>query len=799
MSKTLIVVESPGKIKIIQSILGSNYIVTSCFGHIIDLDRRTMSIDIKNNFEPNYIPKPEPRISKIIKELKSLNKKCNNVLIATDKDREGEMIGWSIAHILKIKDPKRIIFTSITKEAIMNAVKNQKKLDYNMVDAAKTRRMLDRIVGYELSPILWSNIQAGLSAGRVQSVITRLIVDKEEEVKSFFEKDDVSYFKFKAKFPFDSTLYDLNGYNSDKTCKGNVSKINTKPNALKFIQSCKSSTFTVGHVFIKKSTKNPSPPFTTSTLQQEASRKLGFPVLKTMMSAQILYEAGLITYMRTDSMNLSNECMTNIEEFVKKSYGDVYYNRKEYIPKKNNTQEAHEAVRPSNAFTITAMGAGAKITNSEIRLYELIWKRTVASQMSSAKIDINHVQILISNDMKHYFQFTFDKITFLGYLKVYNIDDTDDDSDKNIDQNIDGSNEIKVGDKIIPKTIIGTQEYVKPITRYDEASLVNKISPSNLNIARPATSATMINVIQERKYVVKSDIDGVEKESMNLTLDFKKQQITEKINKILLGQEKNKFIPTPLGTLVNTFLVKQFPKIMDYKFTASMEQYLDNIASGTAIWNNVLDDFYKDFHPLIDGLKNKNLIKDEYTKILGKDPNTNYDIITTMAKYGPVVKLCGDSNQECKFAPIKPPNTLDNITLDIALKLLIFPIDLGKYNKKNVILQKGEHGLYFKYNKETFALPDEDSDIYDHTNIDIDVAILIIDKKISEKKKLIKFASKTHTYTILDGKYGKYIKVEINKKKKGFNIKLPNNCDINNLDLEKIQKIVDNKFKKIEN
>lgn len=792
MGKILVIVESPGKIKKIQSILGSNYIVKASVGHIIDLDKKTMSIDINNNFEPKY--QPTERARKVIKELKEVYEKSDDILIATDEDREGEMIAWSLAYVLKLKNPKRIIFNSITKDEIIKSVKNPKGIDYNMVNAAKTRRMLDRIVGYELSPILWNNIQFGLSAGRVQSVIARLIVDRENEIKDFMDKGAESFFKFKGEFiptkskPIDASLYEKADKVKSLPFKGDMAKIKDVEISREFLKKCIKSEFTIVNISTKPSLRNPSPPFTTSTLQQEASRKLGLSVTSTMKAAQLLYEAGLITYMRTDSVNLSEEAIKNIGEYVNKTYGNNYYNKKIYESKSKNTQEAHEAVRPTDVFVEKV--EDVKLGSCEKRLYELIWKRTVASQMKPAEFDVTTIQISISNDDKYYFQSTVDKLKFDGFLKVYNMKNLEkDDSDDLLD--IDDKNDNtyvfpKVGDKLKAKTIVGKQEFSKPPGRYNEATLVNKLDPKNLNIGRPATYATMIDIIQERGYVKKGDVKGIEKDSLIITLSNNK--ITEKTSKILIGNDTNKFIPTTLGVMVNNFLVKEFPKIMDYKFTSSMEDNLDNIAEGKQIWHNMLSDFYKIFHPQIEKLNNDK--QNKPTKLLGNDPSTGFKIIATIGKYGDMVKLQALDKADTKYAPIKAPLTMNTITLDEAIDLLKYPKDIGVFEKKPIHIQKGQYGLYIKHKEDKYSIDKDD--------ITLDEAIKIINDQREKKKGLGQFTSNTNIYTIKEGKYGKYIQI-INKKKpnsKVDNVKIPDSIKSDELTLELVQEIIDAKYNK---
>jgi len=800
MSKTLVIVESPGKVKKIQSILGSKYLVTASVGHIIDLPREKMSVDITNNFEPTYKP-CSAKAKKVIKQLKDMHEKCSDVLLATDEDREGEMIAWSVAYVLKLKKAKRIVFNSITKDEILKAVKSPKTIDYNLVNAAKARRILDRVVGYELSPILWKNIKYGLSAGRVQSVVARLIVDKEREIEAFFEKGADSYFKFKGEFlgkdktKIESVLYNKTSTTKNGIFKGNCSKISNEKDSKVFMNNAIKSVFKVENVTTKPSLRNPSAPFTTSTLQQEASRKLGYSVSSTMRAAQVLYEAGLITYMRTDSINLSNEAIKNIGDYVLKTYGKNYYNKKIYKAKNNNTQEAHEAVRPTDVFTTSAEGKGPKIGNSEIKLYQLIWKRTVASQMKSAKFDVTTIQISISKEKKRYFQSSLEKLVFPGFLKVYNLQNLEDDDEEG-EGNI--TNVPSVGDKLKATKIVGTQEYTKPPTRYNEASLINKLDPKNLNIGRPATYASMITVIQKRGYVEKSNVEGESKQSLSLTWDGG-DKIKEKKSKVMIGKDKNKFVPTTLGKIVNDFLAKEFSVIMDYQFTSNMEGELDDIAIGKKLWHNVLDNCYTKFHPNIEKLEKSNLVVDKYTRKLGVDPETGYEVIATMGKHSEMVKLCGPTKAKSNSAPIKSPLELETITLAQALKLMEYPKQLGKFERKVVHLHTGKFGLFLKWGGKNYSILDKDGNrIEGGKEVALDEAINSIKLNLEKQKGLGQFSSDTKIYTVLDGKFGKYIQI-IDKKKpkaKAKNVSLPKDTDVKKLTLEKVEKIIEDHYKK---
>lgn len=861
--KTLVIVESGGKIKKIQSILGSEYVVMASVGHIIDLDSKKMSVDIENNFEPQYINNPDK--DKVIKELKAAAKKASDILLASDEDREGEMIAWSLASVLNIKDPKRIVFNSITKDELIKAIKNPRKIDNNMVDAQKSRRILDRIMGYELSPILWKSIGASLSAGRVQSVVVRLILDRENEINNFFQNDLTSYFKSDATFldkkgnSFQTFLFSTNKSDDDdiddddkkdntnnkkgkkdidaeevndddekqeeidKEANGDIkklyrAKITTESKMGEIIRAIMKSTFKLTGVKTKESLRYPSPPFTTSTLQQEAARKLGYTVKRTMNAAQKLYEAGFITYMRTDSINLSDEALASIGKFVVSEYGKEYHRKMNYKAKNKNTQEAHEAVRPTDV-NVKGVSEEGKIGNDEIKLYNLIWKRAVASQMSPAKFNVNIAQINISQMKDYYFVSQTEEVLFSGFLAVYNITNTEKDDDNDGDANSGNIALPKVGSNLEIVNTKASQEYLKPPSRFNEASLINKLDPKNLNIGRPATYATIITKIQERNYVVKKDVEGISKESIQLFWEAGNKKINKSEKMVSIGKENNKLVPTELGRLVTDFLVKYFPKIMDYKFTAGMETQLDDIAEGKLIWHKMLDKFYKDFHKIVvDVSAKKTEIIDDNARIIGKDPDTGNDIIATIKKFGAVVYINDPSKKKQAYAPIKEPLTIDNITVDDAKKLLSFPITLGKYKNKSVILTKGKFGLYLKFGEDNISLKDSDITEENALETELDDVIKYIDDilKKRESYKIWEEKEDKTIYTVLPGKvvsedkvYTPYIKVDNKSSKlnKPFNVKIPaefinkdNSVKKEILNLEKVKEIVSlgktNRYKK---
>lgn len=819
--KILVIVESPGKIKKIQDILGDKYIVSASVGHIIDLSAKKMSIDIENDFKPKY--EYLYGKEKIIQDLKKLSSMSSDILLATDEDREGEMIAWSLAHVLDIKNPKRITFNSITSDEILNAVKNYRKIDYDLVDAQKARRILDRIVGYEISPVLWKSMgQGSLSAGRVQSVVVKLIIDRENEIDEFFKSKLVSYFNMTGKFldkkktPFVSTLYStkkskiVETDEEDDKEKVEVTETETKKNGdlhsgskcliedgkqvKTIMKSLQKSKFKIQGIGSRESIKNPSAPFTTSTLQQEASRKLGFAIKRTMSVAQNLYEAGHITYMRTDSVNLSKEAMKAVTKYVLESFGKAYSKPKEYKGKTTNAQEAHEAVRPTH-FEHKTLTEKGKIGSDEIKLYQLIWKRTVASQMSSAIFNVNTTQIGISELKDYFFSTEVSTVKFNGFLAVYDI--------KNIENEIPEKNDDtlsivlpKVGEEIKYSEFISVQNYQKPPPRYNEAMLVKKLDPDNLNIGRPSTYAAITTKIQEREYVRKMDHEGKEVESITFHLNNK--DIKEEKNKVVLGKDTNRLSPTHMGKVVTNFLNEYFSDIMDYSFTATMEDNLDKIAEGQIDITKVLKEFYKDFHKTVQSLDKKQIkILDENKRILGKDPETGFNVVATHKKYGPIVMIETGKTKE-NMAPIKPPLTLDTINLKQALELLSYPKLLGRYEKKEVKLHRGKFGLYVKIGDENISL--NSLKLKNEGDLEFEQVIELIKERM--KKYLWSGKEGKVEYLIMEGPYGRFINVTDKSKKlnKPLNVKLVESTKIEELTLDKVKLLVEegklNKFKK---
>lgn len=757
MTKILVVVESPGKIKKIESILGSGYTVKASYGHIIDLAPNKLSIDVNEGFEPLYFVIKHGRQdkSKVIADLKAAYKKGDSILIATDEDREGEMIAWSIAKELGIKNPDRIVFNSITKNELLAAIKSPKKIDENMVNAQKARRVLDRLVGYLVSPLLSKAIGARLSAGRVQSVVVKLLVEREMEIKEFFQGEESSYYLVSGIFGdgYEGILYKKSG--------NERLKLENHKQAIDIVKRSSNSDFKVNKISVKDSKSSPSPPYTTSTLQQDASRKLGFAAKRTMSIAQKLYEGGFITYMRTDSMSLSKEALGSIKKFVLEEYGDKYYKGINY-KSGGKTQEAHEAVRPTkfdrSVFT--------KLSGENLKLYTLIWKRAVASQMTPAIYQVETADITGTKLIDMMYIVTHKTIKFEGYLKVY------------------GSPEVQ--GKGIPKkgaieaiSITAKESYDKPPTRYSEASLVSKLDPKNLNIGRPSTYAAIIDRIITVGYIEKKDVNGSVKKTTNITWNTD-ENIREIEGEVEIGSEKNKLVPTALGITVTDFLEKRFTEIMDYKFTAHMEDSLDNIAEGKVKWKKVIQKFYDMLKPKLDDIQeNIKSIQSSTTKELGIHDGKKY--CAKNAKYGPVVYT--NIKSKTVYAPIKEPLTLETVTLKDAVKLLEYPKDLGTYKGKTILLKTGKYGFYLDWDGKRISMGED----FNPEKLDMKD----VQKKIDELEKKYLWEGKegNTTYKILDGPHGKYIKVDP-KGKKGYNVSLSEDVDINNLDIENVKELV---------
>ena len=766
VNQTLVIVESPGKIKKINAILGKDYLVKASIGHIRDLESSKLSIDVNNDFKPTYIVSKDKK--QVVSDLKNCVKKCNDVILAADEDREGEAIAASLAEVLKLKDPKRIVFNEITKDAIESAIRNPGKINYNLVRAQETRRFLDRIVGFKLSPLLWKNVMNKLSAGRVQSVVVKLIIEKEDSILNL-EKE--SYFKISGIFnSLDNKSNKLSGvlYEMDKSkkSKGYLLKLTDKSKVEKLMTILDKSKYEVKLIENKISKRNPQPPFITSTLQQEANKKFNFTIKSTMNIAQKLYEGGHITYMRTDSTNLSDEALKSCEKYIKSNFGSKYYYKRKYNSKSKNAQEAHEAIRPTKLDKDSIVGSA-----EEKKLYSLIWKRTIASQMSSAEISVNsiYVEIMHNNLLPYYFLSTNESIKFEGFLKVYNME-SEELSKCNIN--------FKEKDKLEYDEMLAKEEFTKGIGRYNEATLVKKLE--ELSIGRPSTYASIISKIQERNYVEKVDIDGEKVKISKLEMKNGKSK-KWKDEELVLGKEKQKLVPTEIGRTVNVYLENNFKNIMDYKFTAKLEDDLDKIVDAKLNWVSVLRKFYDDLNPKVDRLLKEggSNIKMSNDELLGEDLNTGGKVYKSVTKYGPVVKLVNGDN--VKYASVKRPLKLDKISLKEALELLKFPKKVGDIDKKEVILNNGKFGLYVSYDGKNYPVSNE--------NMSINEIKEIISKK--DKNVLNEFKIDDKIYSIRDGKYGPYISYK--KGKKLEFVSIPKNRNIKNLKEKDILDIINKK------
>lgn len=683
MIKNLVIVESPAKAKTIEKFLGNDFMVRSSFGHIRDLHGKNLSVDIDKGFEPQYIIPVDKK--KLVAELKKLAKEAETVWLASDEDREGEAISWHLLEALELNEnkTKRIVFHEITKNAITKAVEHPRKIDRNLVDAQQARRVLDRLVGYELSPVLWKKVKPSLSAGRVQSVAVRLIVEREREIQGF---ESESAFRVIANFIVAGNT----------VLKAELPKrFSTKAEAENFLKSCANAEFVIEGLETKPSKKSPAAPFTTSTLQQEASRKLGFSVSQTMTVAQKLYESGRITYMRTDSVNLSDDAIAAAKQEITQSFGAEYSQVRKFATKSKGAQEAHEAIRPTYMNVHTISG-----DPSLSRLYELIWKRAVASQMSDAKLEKTTVNINISTN-KEKFIAKGEVLIFDGFLKLY-MESTDDESNDE-DESI--LPPLKQGEKLQLREIVAAQRFSLHPPRYTEASLVRKLE--ELGIGRPSTYAPTITTILKRGYVVKEDREGKERTFSVLTL--KDAQIKDETKKENYGAEKKKMFPSDIGTIVNDFLVENFNKVLDYGFTAKVEEQFDEIAEGLKKWNKMIEEFYTPFHKTIENTM-ENAERASGERILGIDPESKKEVIARIGKFGAMIQIGrADDEDKPKFASLQPSQTIENITLQQALDLFKFPKVLGNHNGQEIVVAVGKFGPYVKYDKLFVSIPkDED-------------------------------------------------------------------------------------------
>ena len=755
--RNLVIVESPGKIKKIQSALGSDYVVKASIGHIRDLDESGLSIDIADGFRPEYVVPAEKK--KVVADLKKAAGEASAIWLASDADREGEAISWHLFEtlVLSKENTKRIVFQEITKPAILNAIENPREIDMNLVNAQQARRVLDRLVGFELSPVLWRKIQPKLSAGRVQSVALRLIVDREREILSFNHE---AYYKVEAIF------------HPEGTAEGTLVKatLDTRfPNlesAQTFLEKCIGATFSISSIDKKEGNRFPAAPFTTSTLQQEAARKLRFSVSQTMSIAQKLYEQGLITYMRTDSTNLSGLAIGSAKKFICDNFGEEYSKVRQYKPKSKGAQEAHEAIRPTYIENTSIEG-----TPQEQKLYDLIWKRTVASQMADASVLRTDIKVA-SDKAEEKFNVQATQVLFDGFLKLY-IESTDDpqqDDDAVI------LPEMHIGDTMFENGITAECKYTAAPARYTDASLIKKLE--ELEIGRPSTYApTITTLTKARGYVVKGDKTGEKHIVTNLALKNGKIKSSSKTETV--GAEKNRLLPQDIGMIVTDYLVKNFPQILDYKFTANVEEDFDKIADGELIWNSVISDFYGPFHNTVqETMSNK-----EYSNVsrkLGVDPSDGRPLVARFGQYGPYVqKGEGDSKQ---YASLAPGQLIESITLAEALKLFELPRTVGQLGGIDIICTKGRFGPYLKYGDKNISLPRGT----DPLKVDLDTCISLINDSLSNTKGGIIVEYKESDIQVIDGSYGPYI------KHGGSNYKLPKGTDPATLTEEKCKEIISN-------
>ena len=733
MQENLVIVESPAKAKKIEEFLGKDYKVMSSYGHIRDLKKKELSINEKT-MEPDYeIPEEK---KKLVTELKTNAKKAKKIWLASDEDREGEAISWHLCEVLGLDEEKtnRIVFHEITKQAILDAIKNPRHLDMNLVNAQQARRVLDRLVGFKLSPILWRKVKPALSAGRVQSVAVRLIVEREREIQKF---QSVPYYRVTAIFALIS-----DSGNATEVKAELDQRFNTHEEVEAFLEKCKDAKFMVESVTKKPLKRSPAPPFTTSTLQQEAARKLGFTVVQTMMIAQKLYESGRITYMRTDSVNLSTLCTNASKDEIIREYGKEYSQTRAYHTSSKGAQEAHEAIRPTYMNEPTIEG-----TAQEKRLYELIWKRTIASQMADAQLEKTTININIGNTSEK-FVATGEVVSFDGFLKVY-LESTDDEEHAEDASHILPA--LKEGDELQRREILATEKYSLAPARYTEASLVKKLE--DLGIGRPSTYAPTISTIQQRQYVVKGDKTGEER---TFTIDsLKGIKITQKLKKEMAGSEKGKLLPTDIGIVVNDFLMENFPNIMNYNFTADVEKKFDDIAEGKTEWTNWMKDFDKGFEPEVkEVLEARNQHK-AGERNLGNDPKTGKPVFVKIGRFGPVVQIgSAEDKDKPQFAQLPSDKSIETITLEEALELFKLPRELGEYEGITVTVGSGRYGPYILHNRKYVSIPKED----DPLTITLDRAIeLIKEKREAEEKRHLKVFDEDDKMEILNGKYGPYI------------------------------------------
>ncbi len=762
MAKNLVIVESPAKAKTIEGYLGKDFTVKSSFGHVRDLASKDLAIDVENGYQPIYEVPDDKKA--LIGELKKLTKKAEVVWLATDEDREGEAISWHLAETLGLSEgnTRRIVFNEITKTAIEKAIQNPRKVDRHLVDAQQARRVLDRLVGYEISPILWRKIRPSLSAGRVQSVAVRLIVEREREIRNF---KSTSSFKVSAQFR----------NSADAAFEASLARRLNQDESRDFLAQCAGADFTVAKVEKKPAVKNPAPPFITSTLQQEASRKMGYSVAQTMQLAQRLYEAGHITYMRTDSVNLSDFAVQSAQKTIIDLYGEDFSNPKKFTTKSKSAQEAHEAIRPTD-LSVSAISADPR----EQRLYDLIWKRTIASQMTEAQLERTTAQINVSG-REEAFVAKGEVLKFEGFLKVY-LEGRDDEPEEEAKGMLPPLAE---GEKLGVDSISAVERFTQHPPRYAEASLVKKLE--ELGIGRPSTYAPTISTIQKRGYVAKESLDGEMRDYR--VLELKGITVHETVRQERTGAEKNKLFPTDIGMVVNDFLVEHFSDILDYNFTASVEKEFDEIAEGHKVWSEMIDRFYKPFHKLVEQtLEHSERASGE--RELGIDPKTGKKVIARIGRYGPMAQI-GETSEEEKpqFASLQKGQSIATITLEEALKLFLLPRDLGEYEGEQIVAGVGRFGPYVRHGKLFASITKElEEDVY---SIGFDQAkTLIEEKKAIERNRTIKLFDENPDVQVLNGRYGPYIKIGKN------NFRIPKDVEPTALTLEECLKIAEESAKK---
>lgn len=758
MAKNLVIVESPAKAKTIEKFLGKDFEVLSSYGHIRDLKKKDFSVDIEHNYKPIYeIPADK---KKLVETLKQEADKADMVWLASDEDREGEAIAWHLFEVLKLKPEKtkRIVFHEITKDAILHAIENPRDIDLNRVDAQQARRVLDRIVGFELSPVLWKKVKPALSAGRVQSVAVRLIVEREREISAF--KPEAAY-RVIGEFLLPG----------GELLKAELSqRLKTEDEAKALLEACKTARFSIGDVTVKPAKKSPAAPFTTSTLQQEAARKLGFSVAQTMMVAQRLYEAGHITYMRTDSVNLSSLAINTTKDEIVKTLGERYLHIRNYHTHTKGAQEAHEAIRPTyiSHHEINA-------SSQEKRLYELIWKRTIASQMSDAELEKTTATIAVSGRKEH-FVAVGEVLKFDGFLKVY-MESTDDEGDAEGNDKMLPA--LAKGDVLTLSSVTATERFSQAPARYTEASLVRKLE--ELGIGRPSTYAPTISTIQQREYVEKGDRKGTERKYRMLTLHDGKIELGEKTE--LTGADKGKLLPTDIGVVVNDFLTEYFPDILNYNFTANVEQQFDDIAEGKTVWNDEIDHFYKLFHPVVESALALRLEHKVGERVLGTDPKSGRPVSVKIGRFGPLVQIgTPEDTEKPLFASLLKGQSMSTITLEEALKLFDLPRTLGDFEGKTVVVGIGRFGPYIRHDGKYVSLPKE----FTPQGVSLEDAIMLIQqKREQESQRLIKKFDEDDELELLNGRFGPYIAY---KKK---NYKLPKGSEPASLTFADCMKIVE--------